>query len=43
MDNSTVHHVQFIATCNFKMKTKQQFADEKKAIALSVSEFNIAD
>ena len=43
MDNSTVHHVQFIATCNFKMKTKQQFVGEKKAIALSVSEFKIAD
>jgi len=42
MNNSTVRHVQFIATCNFKMKTWEQFACEKKAIALLVSEFNIA-
>ena len=43
MDRSTVHHVQYIATCNFKMKTWEQSAGEKKAITLTVSEFNIAD
>lgn len=43
MDQSTVNHVQYIATCTFKMKTWEQLAGEKKAIAMSVSEFNIAD
>ena len=44
MDKSTVHHnVQYIATCNFMMKMLEQLAGEKKAIALPVSEFNVAD
>lgn len=43
MDCTTVNHVQFIATCTFKMKTWEQLSGEKQAIAISVTNFNIAD
>ena len=43
MDRSNVHHIQYITTCNFKMKTWEQLAGEKKAIAITELEFNIAN